>query len=157
MRLTVEETKTPGSPAEPELILRCSHLTPALERLAAQLAAVANRQEPRIPAKARGETILLNPADIYYFESVDDLVFAYTKDAEYPVSLTLAAIADSFGPQGLLRTGKAQVANVHHLARLQSRVGGGIDATLDNGEHLLISRRYAKDLRTLLKGKESYR
>ncbi len=150
MKLTITETHAPG---QPELILRCGEMTPALHRLAQQLQTLAVETAPRITARAEdGATLLLAPADIYYLESVDELTFAYTRSLACRVPLTLAAAVQTLAAEGFVRAGKAQVVNVKHLVRLESRIGGGLDGTLDNGEHILISRRCAKELRECLKG-----
>ena len=70
----------------------------------------------------------------------------------WTLTLTLAAAVQTLAAEGFVRAGKAQVVNVKHLVRLESRIGGGLDGTLDNGEHILISRRCAKELRECLKG-----
>lgn len=151
MQITVEETHTPG---EAQLVLRCETLTPALRELAERAAALLSEAEgpPRIAGRARGVTVLLEPAAVYYLESVDNMVFAYTRDAVYQTALTLAAAGEKFAPWGFLRTSKTQVLNLHRLERLKTQLDGGIDGTLENGEHLIISRRYARGLREALKG-----
>ena len=57
-----------------------------------------------------------------------------------------------YSEEGFFRCSKAMVLNVYRIEKLQSLSGNRIDATMDNGEHVIISRRYAKELRVLLKG-----
>ncbi len=153
MNIRCEETGVPG---EAELILRCERSTPALETLQAELRRIVSQALPEaISARScrrEGETVLLKPEEIYYLESLEEKTFAYTAAGEYQLALSLAAAVERLAPQGVVRISKAQAVNVRRLARLQSRVGGGLDAALDNGEHVLISRRYAKALRAVLKG-----
>jgi DNA-binding LytR/AlgR family response regulator len=153
MKICWEETGVPGAP---ELILRCERITPALQSLCGELERALDHAQPEAVSarscRRAGETVLLRPEEIYYLESVEDKTFAYTAQGEYQLSLSLAAATERFAGAGIVRTGKAQAVNARHLASLQSRVGGGLNGTLDNGEHVLISRRYARALREVLKG-----
>lgn len=153
MKLTIEET---GMPVEPELVLRCDKLTPELLTLAHQLAdgIPVKNDVPRIQGRSGEVTALLSPFDIYYFESVDDCVFAYAQNSVWQVSLTLFSAAQTLRRQGIVRVSKNLAVNAQHLQRLKVRLDGGLDGTLDNGERVVISRRYAKALRDYLKGAE---
>ena len=42
--------------------------------------------------------------------------------------------------------------NIYQIDRLKSKAENRIDAQMKNGEHVIISRRYAKELRRILKG-----
>ena len=44
------------------------------------------------------------------------------------------------------------IINIYRIEKLKSESGNRIDAMMDNGEHVIISRRYAKELRTILRG-----
>ena len=44
------------------------------------------------------------------------------------------------------------IINIYRIEKLKSESGNRIDAMMDNGEHVIISRRYAKELRSILRG-----
>ena len=44
------------------------------------------------------------------------------------------------------------IINLNRVSALKSLSSNRIDATLENGEHIMISRRYASDFRKLLRG-----
>jgi len=44
------------------------------------------------------------------------------------------------------------VINIYRISHLQSKPGSRICATMENGEEVMISRKYAKGLRQVLKG-----
>ncbi|MBR6396195.1 MAG: LytTR family transcriptional regulator DNA-binding domain-containing protein, partial [Lachnospiraceae bacterium] len=50
------------------------------------------------------------------------------------------------------RCSKSMIINVGRVASLKSLPSNRIDATLENGEHIIISRRYAAEFRRFLKG-----
>ena len=95
---------------------------------------------------------MLDPADVLYFESVDEHTFAYTAGGVYGVAQSLAAVAEACAAQGFVRCSKSMAVNLRRIASLKGGDYGLIYATLENGEKILVSRRYAKALRTILKG-----
>ena len=62
---------------------------------------------------------------------------------------------ERFARDGFFRCSKSMVINVCHVDRLKSESGNRIDAQMGNGEHVMISRRYAKALRRILKGERA--
>ena len=78
-------------------------------------------------------------------------MFAYTKEREMQTEYTLNELEKLLGEDGFFRCSKSFIVNIDKIVSLQSEVGNRIDAKLENGEHLIISRRYAKELRRILK------
>ena len=78
----------------------------------------------------------------------------YTQDEVYRTVLTLALFGTLYADKGFFRCSKAAIINIYRINRLKSMPGNRIDAMMDNGEHIIISRRYAKELRRVLKGEE---
>ena len=82
--------------------------------------------------------------------SVDEHTFLYTASAFYQTALTLAELEGRYGALGYLRVSKSAVINLHRIRSLKSRTGGRIEASLENGERLVVSRHYAPLLRERL-------
>ena len=82
---------------------------------------------------------------------MDERIFAYTEKAEYQVMLTLAEAEEALQEYGFFRCNKSFVLNSDHIISVRSEMGNRINAILDNQEHVIISRRYAKDFREMLK------
>lgn len=95
---------------------------------------------------------MIRPQDVIYLESVDGGTFIYTKKEIYRTGITLAQAELLYGKEGFFRCSKAMVMNIYRIVKLKSEPGNRIDAMMDNDEHVLISRRYAKELRNILKG-----
>ena len=70
--------------------------------------------------------------------------------AFYQTALTLAELEGRYGELGYLRVSKSAVINLHRIRSLKSRTGGRIEASLENGERLVVSRHYAPLLRERL-------
>jgi DNA-binding LytR/AlgR family response regulator len=99
-----------------------------------------------------GETISINPSDILYVESVDDKIFAYTKKEVVRLEGTLAGLLDTLNDVKFFRCSKSMIINIEKVERLRSMSSNRIDATMEGGEHILISRTYASEFRRILKG-----
>lgn len=71
MKITIETPK-PGE--EDEIILRCTSLDEKLMKLVYSL----KTEENKLTGYLEDKIVKLIPKDIFYFESVDNKVFAYT-------------------------------------------------------------------------------
>ena len=64
---------------------------------------------------------------------------------------TLTFLEALYAQEGFFRCSKSMMLNIYRIERLKSMPGKRIDATMDNGEHIVISRRYAGELRNRLR------
>ncbi len=133
---------------EEELTLRYREVTPMVKRI---LDAV-NGENHRLVGRKDDGQVVVDTADILYIESVDDKTFAYTETDVVRVDSTLQGISEALDDVGFFRCSKSMIINVDKVRVLKSLSSNRIDATLENGEHILISRTYASDFRKLLKG-----
>lgn len=99
-----------------------------------------------------GQQFVIKPYDVIYLESVEGTAYLYTEKEVYRSGLTLMAAERAYADEGYFRCSKSMVVNIYRIQKLQSMPGNRIDVTMDNGEHVVISRRYAKELRSILKG-----
>ncbi len=114
----------------------------------------AKRNEPArmFWGKCDDKDVKLDPADILYIESVDDKVFAYTPENVVRIDRTLSSFVIEVSDEAFFRCSKSMVLNVNRVTSLKSLSSNRIDATMEGGEHIIISRRYASEFRRLLKG-----
>ncbi len=106
----------------------------------------------RLYGKKDGETVFFAPGEILYIESVDDKLFAYTREEVLRLEGTLVGILERLGDERFFRCSKSMILNIEKVEKLHSLSSNRIDATLEGGEHILISRTYASEFRKLLKG-----
>ena len=106
----------------------------------------------RVWGKTDNETVGIDPGDILYLESVDDKVFAYTKDRVIRLEGSLSSFGHVNKDDYFFRCSKSMIININRLSALKSLSSNRIDATLENGEHVIISRRYASEFRRVLRG-----
>lgn len=143
MKVSVEQI-TAG---QEEIRVRYREMTPEIRRILNFL-----HQSSEIPGKNETGRYKLFPEQIYYFERVDDKIFAYTREEEYQVDWTLKEAEEKLKAYGFFRCSKSFVVNVHCILSVKSEIGNRIDVRLDNEEHIIISRRYVKEFREFLKG-----
>jgi len=144
MKLTLEQI-TDG---QDEVIVRYRQRTEEIEGIIRSL----QQRRDRICAELEDGTVLIAPADVLYLESVEGGVYVYTAGAVARTGLTLASAESRYSPDGFFRCSKSMVINIYHVSYLKSISGGRVDVTMDNGEHIIISRRYVRALRAVLKG-----
>lgn len=111
-----------------------------------------DRRSGRIIGKTENETVALYPEDIYYIETVDDKTFAYTRDEVVKLDGSLARLMEDLNDIRFFRCSKSVIINIDKVERLKALASNRIDATMKNGEHIMISRTYASEFRRILKG-----
>lgn len=142
MKLTLQQI----AECEDEIILRYHKMTPEISRLIERI----NQETVALIGKYEEGQYRISPGEIYYFESVDERLFAYTKTRALQVAMTLAEAEQLLAESGFFRCNKSMVLNVDRVIAVKSEMGNRINATLDNGEHVMISRHYARAFRELL-------
>lgn len=144
MKYTIEQI----SQGEDELILRYQRLTQEVEHI---LNFMQSPQRKLVGWK--GDTqIVLDVSNILYVESVDRKIFVYTEEDVCQVEFTLLQLEQILNTVNFFRCSKSMIINIDKVQLLRSMASNRIDATMCNGEHIMISRTYASEFRKRLKG-----
>ena len=69
----------------------------------------------KIPAELDGSSMNINFEDIYYFESVDDNSYIYTKEKVYNTKFKLFKIEEMVEKSSFVRISKSCIANIAKL------------------------------------------
>ena len=136
------------SEGEDELILKYRQMNSEVE----EVLAFMERHEKKLVGKIDGETIIFQPGEILYIEKVDEKTFAYTLEHVIQMDVSLSMAEMILDDERFFRCSKSMIINVNRVERLKSLPSNRIDATLQSGEHIIISRTYASDFRKLLRG-----
>lgn len=131
-----------------ELTLKYRSLTPEIERILNFL----NGEQQKIRGWKEKTLVMLEPSQILYIESVDGKTFAYTEKEMFRVDYTLNRLEEVLHSARFFRCSKSMILNIDKVDRLKSLPNNRIDASMCNGEHIMISRTYASDFRKRLKG-----
>lgn len=93
-----------------------------------------------------GEAVSVRVEDVLYFEAVGELVFAYAENAVYEVKKRLYQIEEGVRRNSVQRASKSTLINTEHIVSVRPALNGRLFAKMENGEEVLISRNYAKQI-----------
>lgn len=143
MKITI---LTPEPGQEDEIIVRCTRLDDRVMELISALKADAQR----LTAYDEHGIVMLSPKDIFYFESVDNKVFACCEKSVCEIRKKLYELETELAHTDFLRVSKSTILNVSKIQRLSASFNGRLDARLANGEVVVISRQYVGNLKQKL-------
>ena len=106
--------------------------------------------DERMCGSCDGEKIYISVKDILYFESVNNLTFIYTEDKILTSNMRLYEIEEKLCDRDFFRCSKSVIVNLRKIRKLKPELTRSIMATLCNGEIVVISRRYATELKKLI-------
>jgi len=86
-------------------------------------------------------------SDVYYLENVDRKVFLYTKDNVYRLDASMQEIGKITEDSDLVRISRTCIMNTSHLTEIRQLKNSRLEAMLDNGERLIVSRKYLRDIK----------
>ena len=143
MKVTILE-KQPGE--EDEIIVKCDQLDEKLTRLINQFKTGKGKMNFYKDSKI----VLVEPLEVLHFESVDDKVFAYTKDSVYETKAKLYQLEEELPASAFFRASKAVIVNLDKIDSLAPVFGGRFEAILENGYKVVVSRNYLNELKERL-------
>lgn len=143
MKLNIEELP---EWAETEITIRCK----AVDETVLRVLAAIRAQEKHLTGVRDGRTFVLEPKEVFYFESVDKKTFLYTEKDVYETPLPLYELEARLAESGFFRAGKSVILNLGRVRVLNPTFGGKIEVVLENGEHQMVSRQYVPQLKSLL-------
>ena len=133
---------------EDELILNYKEANEEVERILAFM----EQRNRRILGWKENEQVIIASGELLYVESVEGKTFAYTEREVYRMNYTLQQLEVILQKEYFFRCSKSMIMNINKVAGLRSLSSNRIDATMENGEHIMISRTYASDFRKRLRG-----
>lgn len=139
MKITIETPK-PGE--EDEIVIRCASVDDKLMRLICAL-----REDERLTGYIEDKIVKLSLKEIYYFEAVDNKIFAYAAKETYEIHKKLYELERDFEHSDFLRISKQAIVNTSKIAYVKPIFNGRFEAKLKNGEKIIISRQYVAELK----------
>lgn len=85
--------------------------------------------------------------NIYYFDTVDNTVFIYTKDKVYSSDKKLYELEEYLSNSPFTRISKSCIINTSVVASVRAHFNGRIEATLTNEEKLIVSKHYIQEFK----------
>lgn len=143
MKITILDKDSGG---EDEVIVKCSALSPDIIRLLNSF----KSGKDKLAVFKDSQIVVIEPKDIYYFESVENNVFAYTRENVYESKSRLYQLEEDLLSMDFIRVNKAVVLNINKISRLVPAFSGRFEAVLKNGYKIIISRMYVPLLKERL-------
>ena len=131
-----------------EILIRYAEMTEELKDLITLL----KSHEIRIKCRQDNEEKIIPVSELYYIESVDKKTFLYGKEVIYQSELRLYQLKEHLETYGFLQISKSCILNIHFLVSIKTLPSSRMEATLKNGERLLVNRKYLADIRKALEG-----
>lgn len=147
MKITIL-AKAPGE--EDEIIIKCDNPDQSVFCLANKIQSQGQNLNSKMAFYKDGQICLVEQKEIFYFESVDDVVFAYTKDEVFETKSKLYQLEFELPVNIFFRANKAVIVNVDKIKKLSPAFSGRFEATLKNDFKVIISRNYVPKLKELL-------
>lgn len=91
--------------------------------------------------------MLINLDEIYYFTTENRHIYAKTISNKLVCKYNLSELLTIFEIYGITQISKSTLVNVHQIKSLEAEFSGNYLITLDNGEKIIASRFYMKNLR----------
>lgn len=143
MKVTIEQDV---KYKDPEILVRCETIDDTLHDIISYIG-IAGKS---VLGEQQGETTFIPVKDVYYFESVDNKVFIYTGNQVYKSSAKLYILEEQLSGTYFTRISKTTILNLKIMKSVRSGRNYTLEATLANGEKVLISRHYVKKVKEKL-------
>lgn len=134
------------SQKELEVLVKYASMNEEVEHLVMLLRAV----DTRVKCRYDGQDKYVNASDIYYIESVDKKTFVYGETEVYQTEFRLHELEDMLHSAGFVRISKACILNIHVLEAIKPLMNSRLEATLQNGERLYVTRKYLGSIKEAL-------
>ena len=144
MKVTIEKSQ---QYADPEILVRCRELDPILQDIITYIGI-----SEKIVGESQGELHFIPINHVFYFESVDGIIFIYTTDRVYKTSAKLYTLEDQLKNTYFQRISKTAILNLRKLKSVKSGRNYTLIGTLLNDEKILISRHYVQTIKEKLGG-----
>jgi len=140
------EIRTDRSIEKTEVVINCRDITKEVLKLKKHI----ENYSLSISASDEGETVKVVLDDIFYIESVDKRTFIYTKDKVLSTDKRLYELEEILDKKDFFRCSKSVILNINKVIKLKPEISRNILATLINNEVVVVSRRYAHDLKEMI-------
>lgn len=136
MKITLKENKTKN---DIEVLIEYPEMSEIVNRIEHAVKSVDNV----VRCLDDDEHIyFIRVSDIFYIESVEKQIFIYTKDKVYRAELQLYQYAEKLYSFGFEQISKSCILNLNTLLSVKPIFNSKMEALLENGEKVIISRNF---------------
>jgi DNA-binding LytR/AlgR family response regulator len=130
------------------LIIECVEVTPDIE----SIRSYALTKGMTLTGNIDESIYQFNLSDIFYFEAVDERVFAYTNCRSYELKIRLYELENAYADKHFIRCSKSFIINLMKLESISPALNGRFTAHMKTGEKIIISRQYVPKIKRVVLG-----
>lgn len=133
--------------SEVEVIINCKETNSEILKLISLL----REHEQKLTGVKDGKTHIVDPDEVYYFDTVDKKTFIYTINDVFETNLRLYTLEELLSSSNFFRASKSTIINISKIKTIVPDFGGRLEVMLQNNEKLIVSRQYAHNLKSKLR------
>lgn len=145
MKLQIEQIPTLE---ETEILIKCKEIDSKINKISNYI----RTSYITLIGKIDGEQFVINLDDIFYFEAVENKVFAYVEKEVYEVNYKIQELVEMLARTSFIQTARTIVLNINKIEKVSTLVNGRISAVLVNGEKMIITRVFSHSFKNKLNG-----
>lgn len=104
--------------------------------------------------KHKEQMIRVSNMEICYIETLERKTFIYTQDEIYQSDKTLYELENLFSETSIVRISRSCLMNTDMLYGIKQLKNSQLEATMNNGEKLIVARTYLKNIKKMFAQKE---
>lgn len=131
-----------------EILIRYAKINKRLKRLMTLIQSF----DTQIKCNDENTERYVNVSDIFYIESVDKRTFIYLEKKILRTDYRLYQLAENLADLGFVQINKSCILNINALVGIKPLINSRMEATLQNGERLHITRKYLGNIKQALQG-----
>ena len=143
MKITIQDLP---EGEEDEIIIRCRTMDEQLLKL---IYGIRAGQE-KLTVTRDDKLFQIQPAQIYYFEAVDNRVYAYLEKEVCETKLKLYELEQKLEGTDFFRASKSTIINLAKVKNISPAFNGRFEVCMKNEEKLIVSRQYVPILKAKL-------
>lgn len=132
------------SKQEEQVVIECVEMTPELEDIKNYCLAKGAFLTGYVNVSSQQQICI---KDILYVEAIDEKVFAYTKEKVFEIKQRLYELETELAPYKFIRCSKSFLICLLKVESIRPALNGRYLACMENGEEVIISRKYAKHVK----------
>ena len=145
MKLQIEQIPTLQ---ETEILIKCKEIDSKINKISNYI----RTSYITLIGKIDGEQFIINLDDVFYFEAVENKVFAYVEKDVFEVNYKIQELVDMLKRTSFIQTARTIILNINKIEKVSTLVNGRISAVLVNGEKMIITRVFSHSFKNKLNG-----
>ncbi len=129
-----------------EVIIKYAKMNQTVQRIVSLVKSV----DQTVKCNLEGREYWVKTSDIYYIESVDKRTFVYCEKSVYRTEFRLYQLMEELTTYDFVQISKSCIININVLESICPLLNSRMEATLSNGEHINVTRKYVAAIKDKL-------